>query len=238
MELPRRARPNRFRQNELFDISLKGSKALSVLVGDLFNEIVRVILGGESLTTNGHIHCCPDILLQDTNSVVEVKASERSSYFKLSCHQINKYRNVYNEGIGVYYAFGIYSAGNAFRPVFKHLPTNEVGERTTLGALKFIAERMQLLLVVDFDVLERYIQKSPFKDEWKSAESDQVPEEQRGYYRLKNKDITTWHSDSIKALTDLQLDIADFVVTRTDVVGLRIGGIEICRFPYVKISKK
>ncbi len=238
MELPRRARPNRFRQNELFDIPLKGSKALAVLVGDLFNEIVRVTLGGESLTTNGQVYCCPDILLQDDNSVVEVKASERSNYFKLSCHQINKYRNIYNDGIGVYYAFAIYSAGSAFKPIFKHLQTNDDGVRTTKSALKFIAERMQLLLVIDFEILKQFIQRSPFKNEWKSVESKQVPEEHRGFYRLKTKDVSAWHADPIEALTSLQLDIADFVVTRTDVVGLKIGGIEIRRFPYIMISKK
>lgn len=240
MELPKRARPNRFRQNELFDIPLKGSKALAVLVGDLYNEVVRVVLGGESLTTNGHVRFCPDVLLQNTNSVVEVKASERGNYFKLSRYQINKYQNVYDVGIEVYYAFAIYSAGGKYKPVFKNLPTNEVGARTTLSALKFIADHMQLLLVIDFDILKQYIQRNaPYIARWGiKDQGEQVPEEHRGLYRLKTKDVTMWHSDSIEALTKLQLDIADFVVTRTDVVGVEIAGINICRFPYVKISKK
>ena len=240
MVLPKQARPSQFRQIDLFDLPIKGSKALAPLVGDLFNELVRVIVGGESLTTNGQIALCPDIFVREDASFIEVKASERSNYYKLARYQLNKYKNVYDVGRRVLYAFAVYSAGRNNRPVFKHLQVNEDGVRTISSALRFLAEHTQQLLIIDLEVLNACINRAAYIERWgkHDDQSDQVPEEHRGYYYFKVKDVDALCYNTVETLVKLGLDIADYEVTRTDVVGLQIADINVCRFPFVRISKK
>jgi len=94
------------------------TKSLSSLVGQIFESLTEHFLGGDQRTTNSATDCCPDVVNDDSHSMIESKASNFRSQFKVHHHQIIDYVKAHKDGWDVSYAFWSYGE-NQLRKKYK-----------------------------------------------------------------------------------------------------------------------
>lgn len=211
-------------QRELFSLPIKGFHAMCTLVGDFYSLVTANVLNAELLKINNNT-VCPDLIGRDRRRVIEVKASERRNYYKLSSRQVDRYGTVRDAGIEVWYAFVIYSAGSKNRPVFKSL-----AEPTVSCALDFMASAIQYILVLDLSVVNRVIDELITIDTWGTREVQ--------FYRMTTRSVVDWFEQTYDVLDRIGVDLADYDVIRTDVNGLNMMGRDVNRFKVLKVIGK
>ena len=233
--LPQRVTYPKFSQTELFDLPIKGFKAMSSLIGSFYNAMSAQVLGGEEMTTNNEEPLCPDVFIPRTGEVVEIKASERSNYFSLSRDQLYRYNKVLLEGVPVYYAFIVYSVGGK-RPVFKNLPT-----KTVKSIIDLLADTTRYMVIFDLKTLNELLLRLIPETGWgekRYEDTVYVPEEIKGVFNVKMAMICRFGATPLQALAGEGLLLDDHIVSQTLVSNVQVAGVKIKRFPCVRISNK
>ncbi len=214
---------------------MKGFKAMSTLIGSFYNSLASQVLGGEELITSGDEPLCPDVFIQRTGEVIEIKASERSNYFSLSRYQLYRYNKVLRVGIPVYYAFIVYSVGSK-RPIFKNLPT-----KTVKSVINLLADKTCYMVIFDLKTLNKILSRSVPESGWgeyKYDDAQYIPEEIKGVFNVKTSMICRFGAMPLQALADRGLLLDDHIISQTLVSNVKVAGIEVQRFAYTRVSNK
>lgn len=126
-----------------------GWKECCTLTGSIFESMTEwIMVGGEEFTTNSQVECCPDVVNEDEMEMVESKASNISSQFKVTHHQINDYMQAREEGWKVVYAFWMYGA----KQLVKTYSTYHKIIKAVVGSVQYL----DILDITIVDAIRRY----------------------------------------------------------------------------------
>ena len=210
-------------QSTLFDNSdrrLEGYNAFSVAVGAFYQTLANQVLQGESLVTDRMVVLCPDLLLADGETVVEVKASSNKQPYRLRAGQLEDYRRLSEEG-GFRVLYGFFEHG--LRNGFKTLP-----KKTIRSAIEHLAERTRYLLVMDFSVVQCMTQCFAEREDKMYGLCVSVP----------HPAVRLMVTNPVLALDQLGLSLAEYLVVQSEVVDMRVAGVLVAPFPVVYIYRK
>lgn len=206
-------------QQELFNIPIKGFKALAPLVGSVGTSLVANVIGGKMLRTTVAFRVCPDIITPE-NDIVEVKVCENSNRFNLYEAQLDRYKGLVRSGVSVFYAFVIYNARSCGDRVFKQMKPPVVST-----FLSMFSKSVACMVLVDLRILLQWIDHvDPKRNVWKGQHNavsiSVTPRVVRG-----------WANNPIGSLDDMGVHLGNTTITLLGVTGAQIDDVKVQSFP-------
>jgi len=215
-------------QSDMFDVPIKGHHAFASVVGTFFNILGARVVSGELLATCNGFTLCPDLVVRDACTVLEVKAASTKTMFRVAVEQLNKYKELGSRGFRVLYA--LFEHG--MRDGFKRLP-----QKTIKSAMGQLALNTRFLLVLDLSIICRGLEIA------RSTDNPRMAFVEEGVFygahlSLSHTKVRKFLNTPVQALAELGLSLSDYFTIQSAVTGVSVGDFGVSDFPITYILRK